>query len=209
MASISAGNFASTSWAERCRSFDHDMPIRVTVFIDILAHTDHHATNPVDSRLVRRLFRGCNPQLAIARTRRLEPTTRAHTNQEQTVVNRHGSRSSHAATPPSWKCPEAPFALICSMGLNMRRGRFPTQRSPWRRNSTTNSPSSPESRQLRRHNGRAKPEIPIDHDRSPAGSCLGGFRAGNCASPGRAPHRGIIRPCIDRPEKVLERSRPS
>jgi hypothetical protein len=67
-----------------------------------------------------------------------------------------------------------------------------------RKVSITTSPPAPSPTRRRHHHARAKPEIPIDRRRRPAGSCLGGFR-----TPG-----GIRKPSLLRPapanEAVLE-----
>jgi hypothetical protein len=46
----------------------------------------------------------------------------------------------------------------------------------WAKISLTKPPPTPAPSRLRNDLNRAKLEIPIDHHRSPAGSCMGGFR---------------------------------
>jgi hypothetical protein len=112
---------------------------------------------------------------AMAATTRA--TSRDRTNREQPVVTRHGLRSPHAATPPLQRMPPGvPFARISATGLNVSRGRFPIHGPPGEKSH------SPSHHQRQRRTAFAitsieqKLEIPIDHHRSPASSCMGGFR---------------------------------
>ena len=105
-------------------------------------------------------------------------TSRAHTNREHPVVIRHGLRSPHAATPPLRRMrPCTLFAKITANGLNMQPPPAPDLPSAWRQISLTTSLADIQRRAgyAITHN-QAKLEIPIDHRRNPAGSCMGGFR---------------------------------
>ena len=52
----------------------------------------------------------------------------------------------------------------------------PDPRSAWRKIPLTKFPPTPVPSRFRRHLNQAKLQIPIDHRRSPADSCMGGFR---------------------------------
>jgi hypothetical protein len=66
--------------------------------------------------------------------------------------------------------------------------------SAWRKISPTRLSPTPASSRLRNHFNRAKVEIPIDHRRNPAGSCLGGFRTPAPCPDARAAMAGVRKP---------------
>jgi hypothetical protein len=70
----------------------------------------------------------------------------------------------------------------------------PDPRSAWRKISLTNSPPTPPPSRSRNDLNRAKLEIPIDRRRSPAGSCLGGFRTPALCRDARPSRAGIRKP---------------
>ena len=63
---------------------------------------------------------------------------------------------------------------IGATGPDLTRGQFAMNGLPGQ-NLTQQAPPTPAPGQLRNDFNQAKLEIPIDHHRSPAGSCLGGF----------------------------------
>jgi hypothetical protein len=67
-------------------------------------------------------------------------------------------------------------------------------RSASRKISLTNSQPTPAPSRLRNHLNRAKLEIPIDRRRSPAGSCLGGFRTPAPCPDARPAMAGVRKP---------------
>jgi hypothetical protein len=71
--------------------------------------------------------------------------------------------------------PEFALRLDRQKLLSLSRSRFPIRHPPGRQISRTEPPPTAEPSRLRNHPNRAKHEIPIDHHRNPAGSCLGGF----------------------------------
>ena len=67
-------------------------------------------------------------------------TSHARINREHPVVNRHGLRSPHAATPPLRRTPPGtPFTKISANVLDISRGRFPIHAPPGEK---SHSPSS-------------------------------------------------------------------
>ena len=80
--------------------------------------------------------------------------------------------------------------------------------------SLNKSPPTPAPSRFRRHLNKAKLQIPIDHRRSPAGSCMGGFRTPAPCPDARPVMAGIRKPSPCRSyERVAEylesgRSRP-
>ena len=124
-------------------------------------------------------------------------TSRNSTNRERSLVTRHALRSSHAATPPLPRMRQyTPFATISATGLNMSRGQLPIHAPPGEQSHST-SPRPAPSR-FRRHHSRAKLQIPIDHRRSPAGSCMGGFRTPAPCPDARPVMAGIRKPSPSR-----------
>jgi hypothetical protein len=69
----------------------------------------------------------------------------------------------------------------CALRLDRQKAavsqpqQVPNPSSAGRQISRTEPPPTAEPSRLRNHPNRAKHEIPIDHHRNPAGSCLGGF----------------------------------
>ena len=103
-------------------------------------------------------------------------TARDRTNREQHVVTRRRLRLRYAATPTLQRMPQsAPCVRIGGKLLSLSRSRFPIHHPPGDEFSRTEPPPTAEPSRLRNHPNRAKHEIPIDHHRNPAGSCLGGF----------------------------------
>ena len=111
---------------------------------------------------------------------RAPPRAAPGSSNRDAVVTRHGQRSPRAATPlvPATAiC--TPFARIVTKDLNLASGQLQIQANAGRKISLAASPPPPSPTRRRHHRARAKPEIPIDRCRSPAGSCLGGFRTPN------------------------------
>jgi hypothetical protein len=100
------------------------------------------------------------------------------------------------AAPAAHRCAADPARLALTLGRNTRvaanapgrtlrqaqRDRtecqprpVPDPRSAERKISRTKPPPTPEPIRIRNQLNRAKLEFPIDHHRSPAGSCMGGF----------------------------------
>ena len=111
---------------------------------------------------------------AMAATTRA--TSRARTNREH--ARRDPARlalTSRRNTTVAANAPE------CALRQDQRKAavsqpqQVPKPPSARRRISRTKPPPTAEPSRLRNHSNRAKHEIPIDHHRNPAGSCLGGF----------------------------------
>ena len=111
------------------------------------------------------------------------------------VVTRHGLRSPHAATPPLRRMPPGtPFTKISANVPVISRGQIPISRRAWGKISLIKLSPVPVPSRFRRHHNQAKLEIPIDRRRSPAGSCLGGFRTPAPCPDARPAMAGIRKP---------------
>jgi hypothetical protein len=77
----------------------------------------------------------------------------------------------------------------------------PDPRSDWRNISLNKSPPTPAPSRFRRHHNKAKLQIPIEHRRSPAGSCMGGFRTPAPCPDARPVMAGIRKPSPSAPLK--------
>ena len=69
-----------------------------------------------------------------------------------------------------------------------------------RKISLTKLSPVPAPSRFRRHHNRAKLEIPIDHRRSPAGSCMGGFRTPAPCPDARPEMAGVRKPSPSKPK---------
>jgi hypothetical protein len=89
----------------------------------------------------------------------------------------------------------------CALRLDRQKAavsqpqQVPNPSSAGRQISRTEPPPTAEPSRLRNHPNRAKHEIPIDHHRNPAGSCLGGFPTPD----------GIRKPSPSRPSVIRRR----
>src|ERR1700731_1431467 len=117
------------------------------------------------------------------------PTSCTRTNRENLLVTRHGLRSPHVETPsfrPTPRC--TPFARIRAETLTIARTADP--RAARRKISPATQPTTLWRRRRYHRRRHAKPEIPIDQPKRPAGSYLGGFRTPDGA---RKPYMGMVK----------------
>jgi hypothetical protein len=135
--------------------------------------------------------------------RAMEPTpratSRARINRAHPVVTRHGVHVPDAATPKfAAKAPRHARRQDSAKRAGYQPRQDATSGLVWRKISLTNAPPTPAPSRFRHHHNRAKLEIPIDHRRNHAGSCLGGFRTPAPCPDARPEMAGIRKPSPSR-----------
>ena len=140
-------------------------------------------------------------------------TSRARINREHPVVTRHSLRAPHAAAPPLRRMPPGtPFTQISTNMPDISRGQITILAPPGGKSHPPGSRRFPAPDRFCNYFNRAKVEIPIDRRRSPAGSCLGGFRTPAPCPDARPAMAGVQKPSPNRLQRAhgsYSRNRPT
>jgi hypothetical protein len=104
------------------------------------------------------------------------------------------ARTSHRSTSVATNAPKHALHQNQCKRAGYQPRPDPDSRPAWRKISLANSPTTPAPTRFRNQLTQAKLEIPIDHHRSPAGSCLGGFRTPAPSPDARPAMAGVRKP---------------